>query len=68
MPERSGGNRERSHIILRATGGRGVFKQGGASVQIYAPPLHPREGGFAGVVYLLTYCEPIVLVYDCRLY
>ena len=34
-------------------GGSGVFKQGGASVQIYAPPLRPRDGGFAGVAILL---------------
>ena len=36
-------------------GGSGVFKQGGASVQIYAPPLHPRDGVFAGVLILLTF-------------
>ena len=34
-------------------GGSGVFKQGGASVQIYAPPLRPRDGGFAGMAILL---------------
>ena len=32
-----------------------MFKQGGASVQIYAPPLRSRDGAFAGVAILLIY-------------
>ena len=44
-------------------GGSGVFKQGGASVQIYAPPLHPRDDGFTGVVYLLIYTYIHIYIY-----
>ena len=42
------------HILYYARRGDAeCSKKGGASVQICAPPLHPRDGGFAGIVILL---------------
>ena len=68
VAERSGGNRERSNIMLRETGGAECSNRGERVFKYTRPPLRPRDGVFAVQPYLLMYVCMYVCMYACIKY